>query len=75
MKPTNTRRTRRTFEEACTLSKTMVTAERLVSLGATETMRLYSERLFAEFGWTIGELCEEARTRMHACIAEARNKD
>jgi hypothetical protein len=63
---------RTTFEEACTLSKTMVTAEKLTSLGPVETMRLYSEKLAAEFGWTIGELCEEARIRMHARIVEMR---
>jgi hypothetical protein len=53
----------------------MVTSERLATLGVSETMRLYSEKLTKEFGWTTEELCDESRNRMHASITEARPEE
>ena len=56
------------YEDACALSKTWVTSDRLTALGVTETK-------LAEAGWTVMELCDVARERMHARIEELRVRD
>ena len=66
--------TKLSYEDACALSKTWVTSDRLTALGVTETMQVYAEKL-AEAGWTVMELCDVARERMHARIEELRVRD
>jgi hypothetical protein len=57
------------FEEACKIHKGIVTSDSFHSIGMVKTMAIYKEAL-DKVGWTQQELCEEAKNRMRARIAQ-----
>jgi hypothetical protein len=61
-----------TFEEACSISSKLLTAERFRTLGVPEALRIWRERM-AALGWTSEALMAESerRTRQHIAALRA----
>lgn len=57
------------YEEACKISDTLITTERLDQLGPVECMKAFHEAM-KKVGWTIEELINESENRTAAKIAK-----
>lgn len=72
--------TRMTYEEACAFQKSLWSPERVrAAIDSGEAgmaaLRVENRAKLFEVGWTSEALCDEARRRMHARIAELKEQE